>query len=134
MNYYRLLAIIIIGWGSGSLFYSLANNKIHPILMSTIATAVYVIVAPLYFFIFKVEYNWNAVGIIYSIIGALLMSIGTTAYCYLLQRGAAGEVTTLAALYPAVTVLLSVLFLGEQFTLKRAFGMCLALLCIYIIH
>lgn len=134
MSYYHLLAIVILGWGTGSLFYSLANNRIHSVLMSTIATLVYLAITPLYFLIFKVEYNWNISGIVYSIIGATLMSIGTMAYCYLLQKGGAGQITSAAALYPALTVLLSVLFLHEQFTFKRAIGIALALLCVYIIH
>lgn len=46
----------------------------------------------------------------------------------LMQRNPASLVVTLTALYPAVTVLLSVLFLKEQLTPSQIWGIVLALI------
>jgi len=48
-------------------------------------------------------------------------------------EGAAGEVTVLAALYPAITLILSYIFLHEEISLKKVGGLCLALVSIYLL-
>lgn len=129
-----LILFSILGWGIGSLFYKLANNNMHPMMVTTIVTMVYVILTPLAFIFVKFDQSVNLSGIIYSVGGALCMCVGSLAYFFALKAGgAAGETTTLTALYPALTLLLSYFFLGEQLSIKKGVGIILAFVSIYFL-
>lgn len=128
-----LIIITILGWGIGSLFYKVANDNIHPIMVSTVVTFVYVIVTPLSFVFLKFPRDLNSTGVWYSVAGGLLMAVGSMAYFFALKRGGAGEVTTVTALYPALTLLLSVFFLQEGMTYRKGIGVALALISFIIL-
>lgn len=61
------------------------------------------------------------------------MAVGSMAYFFALKRGGAGEVTTVTALYPALTLLLSVFFLQEGMTYRKGIGVALALISFIIL-
>lgn len=128
-----LIMITIIGWGVGSLFYKVANDSIHPLMVSTIVTAVYIVMTPIAFATQKFDKTLNTTGIVFAILGGLAMGVGSIGYSFALKRGAAGEVTAVAALYPALTILLSMLFLHEEISWRKGFGMGLALISVFIL-
>lgn len=133
MSNLQLVIISILSWGVGSLFYKVANDSIHPIMVSTIVTAMYVVLTPLSLVIFKVNYNINTTGVVYSLLGGFTMCLGSIAFFYALQKGAAGEVTVLTSLYPALTLILSIAFMKEELSFKKAVGVGLALLSVFIL-
>lgn len=128
-----LLIISILGWGIGSFFYKGANTQIHPIMVSSIATCVYVLATPIYFLFVKFDHSINASGLTYTILGSICMCIGSMAYFYALRDGAAGQVTAITALYPGLTLLLSYLFLAENLSPKKILGMILAFGAAYLL-
>lgn len=128
-----LIVITILGWGIGSIFYKLANDSLHPIMVSTIITGVYIVITPLPFFFLNFDKSINSNGLLYSIVGGLLMCAGSMGYFFALKQGAAGEISTVTALYPALTLILSCFFMGETMNLKKGIGICLALLSVYIL-
>lgn len=123
-----LIVITIVVWGVGSLFYKVANDNMHPIMVSTVVTGVYFIITPITFFLYKFPKDINATGVGFSVMGGLLMAVGSIAYFYALKKGGAGEVTTITALYPALTLLLSMFFMKETINLKQGIGMIFALI------
>lgn len=133
MTNLQLVLVSIIAWGVGSLFYKVANDNIHPIMVSTIVTAMYVVLTPLSLVVFKVNYNINTTGVIYSLLGGFTMCLGSIAFFYALQKGAAGEITALTSLYPALTLILSIAFLKEDLSFKKTIGIGLALLSVFIL-
>lgn len=122
-----LIAVTIIAWGVGSLFYKVANDNIHPIMVSTIVTGVYFVITPLTFWLYKFPKDVNLAGVSFSIMGGICMAVGSIAYFYALKKGGAGEITTVTALYPALTLLISMLFLKETINYKQGIGVFLAL-------
>lgn len=128
-----LIIITILGWGIGSIFYKLANDSMHPIMVSTIITVVYIIITPIPFIFLNFDKSINQNGIIYSVIGGLLMCAGSMGYFFALKTGGAGEISTITALYPALTLVLSYCFMGESMSLRKGIGVALALLSFYIL-
>ena len=129
----QLIIISIIGWGIGSLLLKVANNNMHPIMVAAIMTAMYVIMIPLPFLAMKVDYTINTAGVVCALLGGLGMCIGSLTYFYALKTGDAGQTTFMAALYPGLTLALSVMFLGESFSIRKGFGIVLALASVYVL-
>lgn len=128
-----LIALAIIGWGVGSLFYKVANDAIHPLMVSTIVTMVYIILTPIAFLTNKFDKTLNTTGIVFSILGGLAMGLGSIGYSFALKRGGAGEITSVCALYPALTLTLSLLFLNEEMTWRKGIGIGLALISVIVL-
>lgn len=128
-----LIIISIIGWGIGSIFYKIANDTIHPVMVSAITTATYLTITPIVFWFFNFDKTAPISGILSIALGAILMGTGSLAYYFALSKGNAGEVTTITALYPVLTLVISCAFLGEEMTLRKAFGIALACASFYFL-
>ncbi len=129
-----LILISVIGWGVGSVFYKLANQTLHPIMVSTIGTVLYIILIPLGFLFMKVNTQVNASGIMWATLAALCTCAGSLGYFYALRNGGgAGVTTALTSLYPALTLIISAAFLKEALSLKQGVGILLALISFYLL-
>src|SRR5262249_15447532 len=128
-----LIFLAILGWGIGSLFYKVANDNIHPIMVSTIVTFVYIVLTPLTFLIMKFDRSVNWTGATFSILGGVCMAVGSMGYFFALKKGGAGEITAVTALYPALTLVLSMIFLQEDLTWKKGLGIVLALVSVIVL-
>lgn len=132
--YIVLMILAILGWGVGCFFYKIAGNHgLQPFMISAIATLVYMIETPLPFLFLKFDRSWNWLGVACVAAGALCMTVGSLGYFFALKKGDAGVITAVTAIYPAVTLALSLLFLGEGFTIRKGIGIGLAILSMFII-
>jgi drug/metabolite transporter (DMT)-like permease len=124
----------IFGWGFGSFFYKYANTTLHPIMVSSIALGMYIVLMPFLWVFVKFDHVITTAGIVYTLIGSLFMCIGTLGFSYALRSGGAvGQTTILCALYPALTLTLSMVFLKEDLTVKKGIGIVLALVSFAIL-
>lgn len=128
-----LVLLAIFGWGIGSLFYKVANDAMHPVMVSTVVTVVYIILTPITFMIVKFDKAINTIGVTFSILGGICMAVGSMGYFFALKKGGAGEITTVTALYPAITLGLSMFFLGEELTWRKGIGIGLALVSVFVL-
>lgn len=128
-----LIIISILGWGVGSIFYKIANTTVHPIMVSSIATATYIVLTSIVFLTANFDKTVNTIGVLAIIAGSVLMGLGSLAYYYSLRNGNAGEITTITALYPVVTLILSCLFMGEEMSYRKAIGILLACASFYFL-
>lgn len=133
MSATSLIILTIVGWGIGSFLYKTANESIHPIMVSTIITIVHVIATPFALYFIKFDKSLNSTGIIYSLAGGILMSVGSLGYMFALKKGGAGEITAVTSLYPAVTLFLSMMFLNEDLTWRKGIGILLALSSVLVL-
>lgn len=118
----------ILGWGIGSFVYKSANTALHPIMGLTITLILYVILLPLLWIFIKFDTEVTVAGIVYTLIGAAFMCIGTLGFSFALRNGGpAGQITAICACYPIITVILSCIFLGEEFNIKKLIGIILTL-------
>lgn len=129
-----LLIISIITWGIGSIFTKVANNHMHPMMVTVITVSTYLLTLPFIFIFFKFEKTINTPGIIASLAGGILNGIGVIAYYNALKIGNAGAVTLITSLYPALTLLLSCLLLGETLSINKIFGLLLACISFYFLN
>jgi len=127
-----LIILSILGWGIGGFFYKLANINIHPMIVSAIITCVYLILIPLAFQFISFDKTINLPGVIFALLGAICVAVASISSFYALRTGEAGTITVLGSLYPGLTLMLSVLFLGEQMSFKKALGIVLALGSAYL--
>lgn len=132
MSNFFLIAITIIAWGIGSIFYKIANDSIHPIMVSSLVTSLYVMMIPVGILFFKIPISFNFNGIVCGLLGGLCMCIGSLCYFFALQKGGAGEVTALTSIYPALTLLLSIYFLKENISLSKIIGLIVMIIGIFI--
>ena len=71
--------------------------------------------------------------ILFSISGILAGLLGMITYFTALKAGATSEIVPIAATYPLVTAILSVLILGEQITPARVIGTILIVAGIWLV-
>lgn len=81
--------------------------------------------------IFQVDFQ----SLFFIVMGGILSAIlGQLAYFYALKNGEASRVIPVICTYPLVTVLLSIVLLGEKCTLDKLLGTCLIILGIFYIR
>lgn len=135
MSLTYLIILCILGWGFGSFFYKPANDVMHPIMVTTTVTLVYIIMTPLAFAFVKFDKTITWPGVIFSILGGTCMAIGSISYFFALKKAgsAVGEITAITSLSIAVTMILSMLFLHEEMTLRKGVGMVLAIITFIVL-
>ena len=108
-----MLMFTILSWGLGSFFYKLANNQMHPVVVSSFATIVYLILTPFNYWLFKPNTSISLGGVFWSLAGATFMSVGSLSYFFTLKSGNnGGQITATTSVYPIATIILSCCFLG----------------------
>lgn len=127
-----LIVLSIIGWGVGSLLYKVANDNIHPLMVSIIVTSVFVVLDIITLAFIPFDRTLNSTGVTYSILGGLCMCAGSLGYFFALRGGNAGSTTVLTSLYPAITLILAAVFLKENITFKHGVGMVFAMAAIVL--
>jgi transporter family protein len=75
---------------------------------------------------FHVE--WHAAGFTWAALGGFFAFIGFLTFFAALDKGNTSTVVTLSALYPVVTILISIAFLHERLTHRQGIGIVLALI------
>jgi len=75
----------------------------------------------------------HPLGWLFVVLAGLAGTIGTAAFYIALSGWKVSVVVPLTALYPAVTILLSLLFLREEVALHQIIGVVLAVAAIFLI-
>jgi len=120
-----LILLTVIFSGVSVFFRKMAIDKIHPYQLQIIAGIVYAIEVPIWLYLMKRENisSYNPVGVMYGIVCILTLVCGAVILSYLLKTTTSpGTLAVLVSTSPLVTLLLSVVFLGEEFTIKKLIG------------
>ncbi len=129
MNWLTLLCIaIILLWGLWAFLFKIGADEIglKNALFYAYLTGIVVsfgIIA--YSFPQKIEIGK---GVIFIFLATLVGFAGTILWYFVLEKYKASIVTSFTALYPVVTVLLSILILKEKISLQNAIGIIFALI------
>ncbi len=137
MKFYIILASTILLFGSSVFFRKLAVDRMHPYQIQIIATMIYVVSAPIWFYLAsKQNFSWlNAPGIVYTVICILMYILAAVLFSFLLKSTSEpGMVATLVAMNPVITSLLSLMFLNEEFSTKKIIATVIMLFGFYLFN
>lgn len=121
---YSLIAIFL--FGAGSLFGKLASiNEIPARVYFFEALGTLTVFTC--FFLLKRQEILNGISINYfGLLMGITWGLGTVFFILALEKSKLSVLVPFTALYPAITVVLALLFLGEKLSLKEVVGVALA--------
>jgi transporter family protein len=114
-------------WGIWGVFSKLASAHSKPRQVLLFQSAGVLAFALVVLLIENFKFEWSVPGFSWSFAAGFFTFIGFLTFFAALEDGKASTVVTLSALYPVVTILLSVIFLREKISLKETVGIGFAL-------
>ncbi len=134
---YLYLILSILFWGSAPIFDKLAIKTVDVYSGIFFRSLVVAIIFGVFHFFYKgsnVIFINDIRGVLFYIISGILAGgFGAMFYFNALKLGDVSFVVPVAAIYPLVTAILSVIFLNEQITLHRVLGIILIIVGIWFI-
>lgn len=123
-----LVASTILVFGFSAFFRKLAVDRMHPYVMQVLAAMIYASLIPVWHSVAPRPIDLNASGIFYAIITTLLHICGAVMFGLLLKESnSTGMLSVMVSSSPAITVLLSVVFLQEKFEIRHVIATLLTL-------
>ena len=133
-----LLIFTAILWGITPVLEKIGLGKTDPltgITIRSIAVVVFLVVFLLLTGRIRQVFQVDAKTVlIFSTTGLLAGLLGMLTYFFALQKGATSQIVPIAATYPLITAVLSVLILGENVTLFRILGTISIILGIWLVQ
>ena len=126
-TWYVYAVLTVVTWGLWGVFSKLASNYSKPkqaLLFQTVGVLAFAVVV---LFMEKFRFEWSLPGFTWAALGGFFAFVGFLTFFAALDTGKASTVVTLSALYPLVTILLSVSFLHETLTTRQGIGIAVAL-------
>lgn len=133
MNWLTLTLITVILWGVWGFFIKLSTKYMDWKTFMVFSGIGIIVVNVAIFLYFKPDITIKENGFYYAALAGIIASIAAVPYYLALEIGKASIVTALAATYPIVTVLLSLLILHEEITLVQIVGIVLALIATVLV-
>lgn len=131
---YFLVGWVIFFWGLWGFFSKLSTQKIglQVMIWNQLISVILIII----FLLLRHELppKIDLLGIIFGLLAGLTITLGSIAFYSLLDKYPAGFLVTITSLYPAVTVLLSLIFLREKLDTPRIVGIILAFASLIFLH
>jgi len=123
-----LLAAAIIAFGFSAFFRKLAVDKMHPYTMQIISAIVYTSLIPVWFSLAPKPVDLNETGVFYAIVTTILHVCGAVMFGLLLRESnSTGSLAVMVSISPAITALLSIIFLHEKFEMRHIIATILTL-------
>jgi bacterial/archaeal transporter family protein len=126
--WYGYAVLTVLTWGLWGVFSKLASNYAKPKQALLFQTAGVLAFAMVVLFLEKFRIEWSLPGFSWAFLGGFFAFIGFLTFFAALDQGKASTVVTLSALYPLVTILLSIAFLHEKLTMRQGVGIVFALI------
>jgi transporter family protein len=123
--FYALMTVVL--WGVWGVFSKLSAAHSRPrqmLLFQSVGVLAFALVTLM---IEKFKIEPSLPGFSWSFAAGFFTFIGFLTFFAALDQGKASTVVTLSALYPVVTILLSIAFLHEKLTMRQVVGIVFAL-------
>lgn len=132
-KWYFLGFLAVVFFGVGSFFGKVASLKDLPSRVYFFEAMGTLTVFTSFFLIKKSQILQGFSFNYFALAMGISWGIGTVLFILALEKSKLSLITTLTALYPAVTVLLAYIFLAERLETKEALGVLFAILSIFLI-
>lgn len=127
-SWYAYSMLTVLLWGFWGVFTKLAVASSRPRYMLLFQAVGILAFALLVLFLVRFRVEWSASGFVFSFLAGLVAFVGFLTFFLALEHGSVSTVVTLSALYPVVTIVISIAFLHEQLTRTQGLGIILALI------
>jgi bacterial/archaeal transporter family protein len=127
-TWYLYSVLTVVTWGMWGLLSKLASNYAKPrqaLIFQTVGVLAFGLVVLM---VEKFKIEWSVPGFSWAALGGFLAFVGFLTFFAALEQGKASTVVTLSALYPLVTIVLSITLLHEKLTTRQGVGIALALI------
>jgi bacterial/archaeal transporter family protein len=120
-------------WGIFGFLGKVEAERISPSQLQLFFTIGMIPVAILCMFRLKFKIAVKKTGIFYALLMGVLSALGCLAFFAAMQKGKASLVAPVTSLYPALTVILAVIFLKEKLNKVQLCGLALAMVSFAIL-
>ena len=127
MNWLFLTLAAMFLWGFWGFFSKLATFFIRDVDAAVYQSIGVVAVTLIAAFFVRFQPKGNSSGILFAVLSGASATLAAFFFFAAITRGRCSVVVSMTALYPIVTLALSVLFLHETVTLKQLLGVGMAL-------
>jgi transporter family protein len=127
-TWYLYALLTVLTWGLWGVFSKLASNYLKPRQALLFQTVGVLIFAGLVLILENFRIEWSTAGFTWAALGGFFAFVGFLTFFAALEHGKTSTVVTLSALYPLVTILLSIVFLHEKLSPRQGVGIVLALI------
>lgn len=128
---YAILSLLL--WGAFGFLGKVGADRISPSEMQFFFTIGVLPVAFLCAHRLKFKIASSKRGVAYSILTGIVSALGSLAFFAAMKSGQASIIAPATSLYPALTVVLAVLFLKERLNKVQMLGFLMAMLSIVIL-
>lgn len=130
-----LAAATIVAWGTWGIFSKLAVERIDQqvLVWGSLIAVPAVLLAYLAATGQLVPLKIHGAGVTFAVLGGLCAALGTVCFYLLLSRERVSLAVPMTSLYPAITVILSVLFLKEHLSGLHVLGVLFALTAVALL-
>ena len=133
-NLWILLSLAtMLLWGLYGFFAKIAARSLRDVDAAIYQAVGVVLVAGVAAFFTRFQAGGKANGIIYAVISGMCTALASFFFFGAITRGRTAVVVSMTALYPLITLGLSVLFLHETLTPKNLVGVGLAVVAIVLL-
>ena len=128
---YLYILIAIISWGLWGFLGKIATKYNSGIAVTALSHLVFPTASIILFIVMKFTketISWSTVGIWSIVLSGMVATLGTVFFYFALAKSPASVVVTLTSVYPAITVILAIVFLKETLNLFQSVGFVLIII------
>jgi bacterial/archaeal transporter family protein len=131
--FYSLLTLSL--WGCMGFFGKMASRGVTHLGLPLLGALGGLIVFPIFLIIFvhNLKFDWHGVNSYLGLLAGVMGAAGSFVFYMAIGSGEATRVVAFTATYPVLTLLLSLLFLGEVMSVKKLLGVALTIAGIFLV-
>jgi len=126
-NWFIFGLLTLLLWGIWGFLPKVATRYIDPLSVLVFQTVGSILVTIVILATIGFRPELHTKGVTLAMATGIIGTLGTISFLYSIAKGKASIVVTMTALYPIVTVILSLLILKESITIKQGIAIILAL-------
>jgi transporter family protein len=136
MNVLLGIILAIFGWGIRMFLTKLSSNRIGQVAVfwDILSYSIVVIIYSLIVFKAPNVFNVDRKGILIGVLTGVFGAAGLIGFYYLVSKAEVSTIVPIISLYPAIAIILGLVFLRESITVTKVLGIIFSLVAIYLLN